>query len=347
MPISSIFSEHLSPVKIVAELSANHNHDIELALKHIKAAKDCGADAVKIQTYTPDSLTINCDNEYFTIKKEGSPWNGETLYSLYQKAYTPYEWHEKLFNYANEIGIEIFSTPFDFEAVDLLENLGCPVYKIASFEANYVQLIDYVAKKNKPVVLSTGISDVNEITDAVNVVRNAGNDKLILLKCTSAYPAKLEDANILTMVDFKTRFNCEVGVSDHTPGSTVPVVATALGGVFIEKHFIIDRNLGGPDSFFSLDTKEFTQLVKDVRNAEKALGKVNYELPTDSKSNTVFKRSLFFVEDLRSGDIITKKHISVIRPGYGDVPKNLDWYLGKKVNVDIHKGTPAINTLVE
>jgi pseudaminic acid synthase len=324
---------------IVAELSANHNHDFDLALKTIKAAKDAGADAIKLQTYTPDTMTIDCDNEYFQIK-QGTLWDGMTLYELYKQAYTPWEWHKELFKYAYSIGITIFSSPFDKTAVDFLESLNNPIYKIASFEITDIPLIGYAASKMKPMVISTGIATLDEISDAVEVCKNSGNNDITLLKCTSSYPAPLEEANLLTIPDMQKKFDIKVGLSDHSMGNIAAMGAVALGAVVIEKHFILDKNLGGPDASFSMEPGEFVGLVEQIRMLEKALGAVSYELSDKMKASRKFSRSLFAVKDIKNGELFTKDNVKSIRPGDGPSPKYLKEILGKHAVRDIPKGTP-------
>lgn len=321
---------------MIAEMSANHNQHLDIALDTIRAAKKAGADAIKIQTYTADTLTLNCDAPDFRLGK--GLWEGETFYTLYKKAYTPWEWHEDIFRVAREEGITCFSTPFDKTAVDFLESLNNPIYKIASFEITDIPLIKYIASKQKPIILSTGIAMEEDIQLALETIHNEGNWDVTLLKCTSAYPAPIEDANLLTIPDMKDRFQTKVGLSDHTIGSTVPMAAVALGAEVVEKHFIIDRSIGGPDSAFSMTQEEFTQMVQNVRNVEKALGKVNY--PTDSSKikGREFSRSLYVAEDMKAGDIITEDNVRSVRPGYGLHPKYLPDLIGKKVNRDLKKG---------
>lgn len=332
---------------IIAELSANHNHDKEIAIKTIRAARKAGADAIKLQTYTPDTLTIDCDNEHFQIT-QGTLWDGRTLYDLYKEAYTPWEWHEDLFNVAKEEGLICFSSPFDKTAVDFLESLNAPAYKIASFEIQDIPLIEYAARKNKPIIISTGIATLEDIELAVNTCRNAGNEQIILLKCTSSYPAPLNLANLKTMVDIEKRFRVVVGLSDHTKEDTAPIVATSLGGKVIEKHFILDKSLGGPDAEFSLNPDEFQHMVAEVRKAESALGKVTYEVPDKVKKNRKFARSLFVVEDIKTGEIITNRNIRSIRPGYGLHPKFYEKVIGQKAIKDINRGTPlSFNIIAE
>ena len=276
---------------IIAELSANHNGDIKVALDSIRAAKKMGADAVKIQTYTADTLTIDCKNDYFKIN-HGTAWDGEYLYDLYKRAFTPWEWHAEIFRVANEEGIICFSSPFDRTAVDLLEELKSPIYKIASFEIQDIPLIEYAASKGKPIILSTGIAEIADIQLAIETCRKVGNNDITILKCTSAYPADPHDSNLLTIPDIKERFAVKVGISDHTMGIEGPVVATSLGATVIEKHFILDKSIGGPDAHFSLDEKEFAEMVKAVRKAESMLGKVNYEMTDKKKKSKQFSRVL-------------------------------------------------------
>ncbi|WP_209121729.1 pseudaminic acid synthase [Alkalihalobacillus sp. BA299] len=333
-------------VFVIAEMSANHGHDINIAKETIKAAKEAGADAIKLQTYTADTITIDCNNEYFQVN-QGTIWDGRTLYDLYREAYTPWEWHGELMDYAKELGLICFSSPFDKTAVDLLESLNVPAYKIASFEITDIPLIEYVASKRKPIIISTGIATLGEIDEAVQACKRAGNEQIILLKCTSAYPAKIEDANLLTMKNLRETFNVEVGLSDHTLGVTVPIVSVALGAKVIEKHFILDKSIGGPDASFSLNREEFKEMVIAVRNAEKALGKVDYDLTDKKKNSRAFSRSLFVVKDVKAGEEFTEKNIRSIRPGYGLAPKFYDSILGKISKKDIEKGIPLNWELIE
>ncbi len=325
-------------VFIIAELSANHNGSKDIALQTIKAAKEAGANAIKLQTYTADTLTINCKKEDFLIKG-GTLWDGKNLYELYKEAYTPWEWHEELFRYARELGLEMFSSPFDITAVDFLETLNPVAYKIASFEITDHQLIRYTASKKKPIIISTGIATIDEIQDAVDICREVGNEGIVLLKCTSAYPTPLKEANLKTIPNLKEAFGVEVGFSDHTLGITAPIVATTLGAKVIEKHFILDRSIGGADADFSLDKEEFTQMVQAVRDAEKLLGRVDYTLNEKKKKSRQFARSLYIVKDIKKGEILTQEHIRSIRPGYGMHPKYLDEVLGKKVVKNCTRGT--------
>lgn len=327
------------PVFIVAELSANHNQIFDIAVKTIKAMKEAGADAVKLQTYTPDTITIDCSNEYFQIK-QGTLWDGKTLYQLYQEAYTPWEWQPKLKELAEEIGMICFSTPFDNTAVDFLEKMNVPAYKVASFEITDIPLIEYIASKGKPVIMSTGIATFSDIEEAVAACRKAGNSQIALLKCTSAYPAPFEEMNLRTIPNLAETFKTIAGVSDHTLGITASVTAAALGAKIIEKHFILDRKLGGPDAEFSLQPDEFKAMVNAVREAEKVLGRVSYELTEKTKKSREFSRSLFVVRDIKAGEEITRENIKSIRPAYGLHPRYLEDVLGKKARINIKKGTP-------
>ena len=333
-------------VFIIAELSANHNHDLNIALETIKTMKEAGADAVKIQTYTPDTITINCSNEYFQIR-QGTLWDGQTLYDLYKKAYTPWEWHRDLQKLARDLGLVFFSTPFDVTAVDFLETLNVPIYKIASFEITDIPLIEYVALKGKPVIISTGIAALDDIEEALAACRRMNNHEIILLKCTSAYPAPIEEANLLTIPDMAKRFNTAVGLSDHTMGGTAAIAAVALGAKIIEKHFILDRKLGGPDAGFSMEPSEFKTMVDAIRDVEKALGKVSYELTDKIKINREFSRSLFVVKDMCAGDVFTGENIRSIRPGFGLHPRYLGEVLGKKARRELKKGTPLSFDMID
>lgn len=325
-----------NPVFIIAELSANHNGSLEVALDSIKAAKRAGADCIKLQTYTADTITLNSKRDDFVIK--GTIWEGKNLYQLYQEAYTPWEWHRALFEAATKVGLECFSSPFDPTAVDLLEELDAPAYKIASFEITDIPLIKYVASKNKPVILSTGIATEEDIQLALEACHSVGNQNIALLKCTSSYPAPVEEANMVMIEDLSRRFGVISGLSDHTLGSTVPVVATCFGAKIIEKHFILDHSIGGPDASFSLDENEFSEMVNAVRTAEKAIGKVNYSLTEKQQSGRVFSRSLYAVEDIQKGEVITSQNLRSIRPGYGLHPKNYEGLIGTKAKKDFKKG---------
>ncbi len=323
---------------IIAELSANHGHSLDIAVETIKAAKRTGADAIKLQTYTPDTLTIDCDNEFFTI--QNGLWKGHTLYSLYKDAYTPWEWHNELFKVAKEEGLVCFSTPFDKTAVDFLEQFNPPIYKIASFEIQDIPLIEYVASKGRPMIISTGIAELEDIELAVQTCKDAGNKEIILLKCTSSYPTPIDEANLKTIQDMKSRFGVEVGLSDHTMGIVTPVVAVTLGARIIEKHFILNKSIGGPDASFSLDEKEFTEMVSAIRQAEEAIGVESYALSNKVKESRKFSRSLFVVEHINAGELITEKNVRSIRPGYGMHPKYYREIIGKKTLMDLEIGTP-------
>ena len=326
----------MSKTFIVAELSANHGHKLEVALESVRAAKEAGADAVKIQTYTADTITLNCDAEDFRVK--GTLWDGRTLYDLYQEAYTPWEWHQAIFDEAKKCGLICFSTPFDKTAVDFLEDLGNPIMKIASFEITDIPLIEYAAKKGKPMVISTGIAMPEDIELAVKTCKEAGNDDITLLKCTSSYPAPIEAANLMTMVDMKKRYGVKVGLSDHTMGYDVAVAAVAIGATLVEKHFILDRSIGGPDAAFSMEIGELAAMVKSIRNVEKALGDVVYPTDPSKIKGRKFSRSLYVAEDVKAGDVVTEKNVRSVRPGYGLHPKYLSEILGKKFVKDCQMG---------
>ncbi|WP_201523616.1 pseudaminic acid synthase [Aliarcobacter butzleri] len=318
---------------IIAELSANHNGSLQTALDSIKAAKECGANAIKLQTYTADTLTLNSRNEDFMISG-GTLWDGRNLYELYQEAYTPWEWHKKLFDYARSLDIDIFSTPFDKTAVDFLEKLNPSAYKIASFEITDYELVRYTASKQKPIIISTGIATIDEIQDVVNICKSVGNENIILLKCTSEYPAPLNEANLKTISNMKETFGVEVGFSDHTLGIVAPVVAVTLGAKVIEKHFIIDKSIGGADCGFSMDKKEFKQMVEAIRDAEKLIGVVDYSLNEKRKKQRRFARSLYISSDIKKGEVFTIENIKSVRPFYGLHPKYLNDILGKVAKKD-------------
>jgi pseudaminic acid synthase len=329
-----------NPVFIVAELSANHLQKFDLAVETIRAAKDAGADAVKLQTYTPDTLTIDAENEYFLIK-HNTLWDGKTLYDLYQEAYTPWEWQPELKKIADEVGIILFSTPFDTTSVDFLEeHVNVPAYKIASFEIVDIPLIEYVARKGKPIIMSTGMASLEEIKEAVEAARKAGAGDIALLKCTSAYPALPEEMNLRTIPHLAETFQVVAGLSDHTLGIAVPVAAAAIGASVIEKHFTLSRNNGGPDAFFSLEPDEFREMVEAIRIVEKALGEVYYGPTSQEEMNKVFRRSLFVVKDIMEGEILTEEHVRSIRPGCGLHPRFLKDIIGKRAKRDLKKGTP-------
>ncbi|MGC8557246.1 MAG: pseudaminic acid synthase [Fervidicoccus sp.] len=335
-----------SQVFIVAELSANHKQDINIAKETIYAIKESGADAVKLQTYTPDTITIKSEKEYFKIK-QGTIWDGKYLYQLYQEAYTPWEWHYELKELAEKLGLIFFSTPFDKTSVDFLEELNVPAYKIASFEITDIPLIEYVASKGKPVIISTGIATLCDIQEAIEACKIKGNENIILLKCTSSYPAPLEEVNLKTIPNLKETFGVEVGLSDHTLGIEVPIGAVALGAKVIEKHFILSKDIDSPDKEFSLTPEEFKLMVKAVRNIEKALGKVSYELSERIKKSREFARSLFVAKDIKKGEPFTEENIKSVRPAYGLPPKYLTQILGKKARRDVSKGEPLTWDIVE
>jgi pseudaminic acid synthase len=319
MQIGNKKIDETSQVLIIAELSANHNGSLETAIETIKAAKRAGADAIKLQTYTADTMTIDSHKDDFIIK--GTIWEGKNLYQLYQEAYTPWEWHETLFNVTKEEGLVCFSSPFDKTAVDFLVNLNVPAYKIASFEITDIPLIEYVASKGKPVIISTGIATQEDIELALDACYRMGNKDVALLKCTSSYPAPIEEANMVMIKDMAERYGVITGLSDHTMGLTVPVVAICFGAKIIEKHFILDRSIGGPDASFSMTEEEFTEMVKAVREAEKAIGVVDYSLSEKQKKGRDFCRSLYVVKDIKEGELITEENVKSIRPGFGMHPK--------------------------
>lgn len=325
-------SQNFDPY-IVAEVSANHNGRIESALELIALAKEAGADAVKIQTYTPDTITLNSRNPDFMLT-EGL-WAGKSLYELYQEAHTPWEWHHQLFDFARNLGITIFSSPFDSTAVDFLEELGTPAYKIASFEIVDLPLLKRVAQTGKPVIVSTGLANLEEIEQAINVLDGNGCRSYALLHCVSAYPAKAEDYNLATIVDLKNRFQCEVGLSDHTVDNTTAIASVALGSTIIEKHFTLDRNGGGPDDSFSMEPEDLSSLVRDCRQARKALGCINYQIKEGERSNLTFRRSLYYTKDLTAGSVISEDNVRSVRPGFGLPVKFLPDILGKRVNKQI------------
>lgn len=331
---------------IVAELSANHNQKFGIAVDTVKMAKECGANAIKLQTYTADTLTIDCKNNYFQIR-QNTLWDGKSLYELYREAFTPWEWQPKLKKLATDLGLECFSSPFDPTAVDFLEKMEVPAYKIASFEITDIPLIEYVASKGKPVIISTGIATLADINDAVQACQRMGNNQIILLKCTSAYPAPLEEINLKTIPDLQQKFNCPVGLSDHTVGIAVPIAAVAVGARIVEKHFILDRKLGGPDAAFSIEPAEFKNMVQNIRQVEMALGNINYELSERVQKNRIFSRSLFIVSDMKKGEPFTSQNVRSIRPGYGLAPKYLKEILGKRSSRDIERGTPLSFDLIE
>lgn len=336
MKISSFNINSESPVFIIAELSANHNGSLAAAIETIRAAKRAGADCIKLQTYTADTLTIDSNKDDFLIK--GTIWDGKNYFQLYKEAFTPWEWHEELMKVSKEEGLICFSSPFDKTAVDFLEELDVPAYKIASFEITDIPLIEYVASKGKPIILSTGIAELEDIELALDACRRMGNHDIALLKCTSSYPAPIDEANMLMVKDLAERFGVISGLSDHTMGTTVPVVATVFGAKIIEKHFILDRSIGGPDASFSMNEAEFTAMVKAVREAESAIGVVDYTLTQKQAKGKDFSRSLYVVENIKTGDLVSEKNVRSIRPGFGLHPKYLNQILGKVFVKDINKG---------
>ena len=326
-----------STIFLIAELSANHNGSLETALQTIKAAARAGANAIKLQTYTADTITLNSHKSDFVIN--GTIWEGRNLYDLYKEAFTPWEWHAALFQAAKEEGLICFSSPFDKSAVDFLETLNTPAYKIASFEITDIPLIEYAASKGKPMILSTGIATQEDIVLALEACYRMGNKDVALLKCTSSYPAPIEEANMIMVREMAERFGVITGLSDHTIGNTVPIVATCFGAKIIEKHFILDRSIGGPDASFSMNEQEFSDMVRAIREAEKAIGKVDYNLTEKQSKGRNFSRSLYVVADMKAGEMITEQNVKSIRPGFGLHPKYYNEVLGKKVNADIEAGT--------
>jgi len=326
-----------SRVFIIAELSANHNQNLDIAIETIKAAKRSGADCIKLQTYTPDTLTINSNKDDFKIK--GTIWSGKNYYELYGEAFTPWEWHKRLFEVAKEENLVCFSSPFDKSSVDFLENLSVPAYKIASFEITDIPLIEYVASKNKPVIISTGIASLEDIEMALKACKRMGNHQISLLKCTSSYPAPIDESNLLMIKHMRNKFDVITGLSDHTIGLTVPIAATVLGAKIIEKHFILDRSLGGPDSSFSMNESEFKLMVKSIREAEDSLGNIDFKLTKKQIKGRDFSRSLYVIDDVKKGQTVSEKNVRSIRPGFGLHPKHLPQVLGKKFIFDIEKGT--------
>ena len=323
---------------IIAEMSANHNQDFNQAVKIIEAAKDAGADAVKLQTYTPDTITIDCGSDYFRIK--GTIWEGKSLYELYCEAYTPWEWQPKLKKIANDLGMDLFSTPFDHTAVDFLAKMEVPAYKIASFELVDIPLLCKVAQTGKPIIMSTGMATLAEIDEAVSAIREAGCNQLALLKCTSAYPAPPDEMNLRTIHHLAEAFGVTTGLSDHTIGIAVPVAAVALGACIIEKHLTLSRSIPGPDSAFSLEPHEFKEMVDAIRTVEKAIGKISYEITKEQEASRVFRRSLFVVKDVKTGEEFTEQNVRSIRPGFGLNTRYFDKIIGKCANKDIKRGMP-------
>lgn len=331
---------------IIAEMSANHIQDYDRAVEIIKKAAWAGADAIKLQTYTPDTITIDCDNEYFQIK-QGTIWDGTTLHKLYQEAYTPWDWQPKLKKVAEEEGLVFFSSPFDYTSVDFLEEMDVPAYKIASFELNDIPFIEYIASKGKPIIMSTGIARMGDIQDAIDACKRMGNDNVALLKCTSAYPSPIEEINLKTIPNMKETFDVMVGLSDHTMGNAVSVGAVAIGAQIIEKHMTLRRADGGADSEFSMEPEEFKEMVDNIRIVEKALGKVTYDLTQKQKNSREHSRSLFVIKDIKKGEVFSEDNVKSIRPGFGLETKYIKNILGKKSKCDIKKGTPMQWNLVE
>lgn len=334
------------PVFIIAEMSANHCRDITIAKEIIRKAKEAGADAVKIQTYTPDTMTIDCDTDLFTLGTE-TLWAGKTLYSLYSEAYTPWEWHSELKRIADELNIIFFSTPFDRTAVDFLENLDVPVYKIASFEITDIPLIEYVASKQKPVIISTGIASICDIQEAIDACARMGNMQVILLKCTSTYPAPVENTNLKTIPHLSTTFHVISGLSDHTQGIVIPLGAVATGAQVIEKHFMLDEQLGGPDAAFSLNPEDFSRMVQGIRDLEAALGTISYACTREVNQSRALSRSIFVTHDIRAGEQFSQDNVRVIRPGYGLHPRYFHKILKKNARTEIKRGTPLSWDLIE
>ncbi len=328
------------PPYVIAEMSANHNGSIETALKIIEAAKKAGADAVKLQTYRPDTITLNCDSEDFRIR--GGLWDGRTLYDLYQEAHMPWEWHAPLFAHARKLGITIFSSPFDNTAVDLLEDLNAPAYKIASFEAIDHALIKYVASTGKPMIISTGMADADEIQEAIDAAREGGCTELAVLHCVSGYPAPAADYNLRTIPDMMARYGLVTGLSDHTLDNATAIASVAMGASIIEKHFTLDRRGGGPDDSFSLEPMELAALCKDSKTAWMALGQIEYARKSSEQGNVMFRRSLYFVKDMKAGDIITAECLRSVRPGYGTPPKNFKLIVGKPICKDTKSCSPVL-----
>ena len=332
------------PPYVIAEMSANHNGDINNAYKIIDMAKACGTDAIKLQTYTADTITMDMKTPEFMI--EGGLWDGQSLYELYQGAFMPWEWHKPLFEYAKKIGITIFSSPFDNTAVDLLEDLNTPAYKIASFEVVDLPLIKYVAQTGKPMIISTGMADAEEIQEAIVAAREGGCRELAILHCVSGYPAPAGDYNLRTLVDMQQKFGLVTGLSEHTIDNTTAIASVALGTSIIEKHVTLDRNGGGPDDSFSLESKELSELCTGAKMAWEALGSVDYGRKSSEQGNVKFRRSLYFVKDIKEGEVITKEHVKSIRPGFGLAPKHLKQIIGKSALCDIARGTPAMFNLI-
>ncbi len=333
------------PPYLIAEMSANHNGNINTAKEIIKSAKESGASAVKLQTYKPETITLDLKNSDFILK--GGLWDGRSLFDLYKEAHMPWEWHSDLFDYAKELGITIFSSPFDFSAVDLLEDLNTPAYKIASFEVTDLRLIKYIASTRKPLIISTGMANKEEIQEAIDVANESGCDQIAILHCVSGYPAPSSDYNLATLLDLSKQFNKVVGLSDHTLDNVTAIASIALGSSIVEKHFILDRELGGPDSDFSLEPRELKILADSLNNAWEAIGNINYDLKSSEESNVKFRRSIYFVKDLKAGEVITEECLRSVRPGYGLPTKYFDSLIGKKIKKDVVYGTPTSFELIE
>ncbi len=333
------------PPYLIAEMSANHNGNINTAKEIIKSAKESGASAVKLQTYKPETITLDLKNSDFILK--GGLWDGRSLFDLYKEAHMPWEWHSDLFDYAKELGITIFSSPFDFSAVDLLEDLNTPAYKIASFEVTDLRLIKYIASPRKPLIISTGMANKEEIQEAIDVANESGCDQIAILHCVSGYPAPSSDYNLATLLDLSKQFNKVVGLSDHTLDNVTAIASIALGSSIVEKHFTLDRELGGPDSDFSLEPRELKILADSLNNAWEAIGNINYDLKSSEESNVKFRRSIYFVKDLKAGEVITEECLRSVRPGYGLPTKYFDSLIGKKIKKDVVYGTPTSFELIE
>lgn len=346
LKIGNIEISENSKTFIIAEMSANHLQDYDRAVEIIKKAAWAGADAIKLQTYTPDTITLDCDNEYFQIK-QGTIWDGTTLHKLYQTAYTPWEWQPKLKEIAEKEGLVLFSSPFDFTSVDLLEEMNVPAYKIASFEINDIPFIEYIAAKGKPIIMSTGIATMKDIQEALNACRRMGNENVALLKCTSSYPAPVEEANLKTIPNMKETFDVIAGLSDHTMGNAVSVGGVALGAKIIEKHMTLRRSDGGADSQFSMEPEEFKEMVDNIRIVEKAVGKVTYDLSQKQINSREHSRSLFVVKDIKKGEVFTESNVKSIRPGFGLKTKYIKDIIGKTAREDIKKGNPMKWNLIE
>lgn len=332
---------------IIAELSGNHDQDFELAKAMVLAASEAGVDAIKLQTYTPDTMTLDVRHDEFMVSEADSLWRGESLYDLYAKASTPWEWHQPLFDYATSLGLVAFSSPFDLSAVEFLESLGVPLYKIASFEMTDIPLIQAVAKTGKPIIMSTGMASFEEIEEAIDAIRAIGNNPLTLLKCTSTYPAKIEDSNLVTMADLAKRTGCRVGLSDHTQGIGAAVAATALGATVIEKHFVLDRSAGGVDAAFSMEPEEMKALVTACRAAKASLGSVTYGGSKSEQAAKKYRRSIYLTQDLPAGTVLSDQHLKIIRPSLGLAPKHWNDVIGRTLSMNVQRGQPLDWDLME